>query len=92
MLTAGGGGEREMRGPGGGALYFCCRGGDYTHHLLPQQNHREGILAVYYQLLLKPIYTMKKGVLLLDLMNIVGYVVATGQKLGAALDTMATLS
>ena len=35
---------------------------------------------------------MTKRVLLLDLMNIEGYVVATGQKLGAALGTVATLS
>ena len=71
---------------------LLLQGGDYTYHLLSQQHHREGILAVYYQLLLKPIYTMTKRVLFLNLMNIEGYVVATGQKLGAALDSVATLS
>ena len=63
-----------------------------THTSCTAKNHREGILAVYHQLLLKQIYTMTKRVLLLNLMNIEGCVVATGQKLGAALDTLATLS
>ena len=70
----------------------AAAGWRYTYHLLSQQNHREGILAVYHHLLLKQIYTMTKRVLLLNLMNIEGCVVATGQKLGAALDTLATLS
>ena len=76
----------------GGARYCCCSGGDYTYHLLSQQNHREGIFAVYYQLLLKQIYTMTKRVLFLNLMDIKLCVAANGQKLGAALGTLATLS
>ena len=79
-------------GPGGGARHCCCSGGDHTHHSPPQQNHREGILAVYYQLLLKPIYTMAKRVLFLNLMDIKLCVAANGQKLGAALGILATLS
>ena len=64
----------------------------YTYHLLSQQNHREGILAVYYQLLLKQIYTMTKRVLFLNLMDIKLCVAANGQKPGAALGILATLS
>ena len=63
-----------------------------THHSPPQQNYREGILTVYYQLLLKPIYTMTKRVLLLDLMDVKLCVAANGQRLGAALGILATLS
>ena len=66
--------------------------GDHTHHSPPQQNYREGILAVYYQLLLKPIYTMTKRVLFLNLMDIKLCVAANGQRLGAALGILATLS
>ena len=43
-----------------------------THTSYTAKNHREGILAVYHQLLLKQIYTMTKRVLLLNLMNIEG--------------------
>ena len=43
-----------------------------THTSCTAKNHREGILAVYHQLLLKQIYTMTKRVLLLNLMNIEG--------------------
>ena len=93
MLTAGGGGEGGGRcGGPGGARCCCCRVAYSTYHLLSQQNHREGILAVYYQLLLKQIYTMTKRVLFLNLMDIKLCVAANGQKLGVALDTVATLS
>ena len=70
----------------------AAAGWRYTYHLLSQQNHREGILAVYYQLLLEPIYTMTKRVLFLNLMDIKLCVAAKGQKLGAALGILATLS
>ena len=40
-----------------------------THTSCTAKNHREGILAVYHQLLLKQIYTMTKRVLLLNLIE-----------------------
>ena len=94
VAAAAGSGEEGgcRRGGQGWCQVLLLQGGDYTYHLLSQQNHREGILAVYHHLLLKQIYTMTKRVLFLNLMDIKLCVAANGQRLGAALGILATLS